>query len=187
MRRSRTSLGADTVSETWARWSRPLPSHRHPLVATISIQLLRRNGSPAIPDPVPTAPLGPVGLSMQPSDSSTTYEHFVHAVVTSKRAWCLRCHGDLCAVHSASGLFMLPLWPDSESAHYFTSLHWPDLQPSQVALRELLWHCLVAADRSHIPAGVGVAADPEAVIVPARTLQLDIIGARTRGLTSDRV
>jgi len=78
---------------------------------------------------------------------------------------------------------MLPLWPDAESARYFTDLHWPDLQPSRIALEELLWRCLLAAELSGIPAGVGLAPEPEAVVVPARTLRLAIIRARTNRRT----
>lgn len=72
---------------------------------------------------------------------------------------------------------MLPLWPDGESARYFSSL-WPDLRTTRLVLDELLWRCLIAAERSGIPAGVGFAPDPEAVVVPARQLRRDLIRAR---------
>jgi len=116
--------------------------------------------------------------AMQRSDANSIYNDFVRSVASSRRAWCLTCAGDVCAVHGASGRFMLPLWPDEASARYFVSLHWPDLRAHQLALHELLWRCLIAADLSDIPAGVGVAPDPEAVVVPARRLRLDLIRER---------
>ena len=120
---------------------------------------------------------------MRRSDASSIYSHFVAQVASSTRAWCLTCHGDICAIHGASGHVVLPLWSDAETARYLTAAHWPHLETSQLSLRELLWRCLPVAANAGIPAGVGVEIDAEAVVVPAVRLRHDLIEARAGGLT----
>jgi hypothetical protein len=118
---------------------------------------------------------------MESSDAALIYVHFVHQVAVSKRAWSLECQGDLCAVYGA-GPPMFPLWPDLESAHYFRGQCWPDLELREIPLHHLLWRYLPPLVRAGVPVGVGVAPYPEAVVLPAQEVRLDLIGAR-RGLT----
>lgn len=113
---------------------------------------------------------------MPAMDAWTIYSHFLREVASSRQVWCLKCHhNEVCAVPGTATRFILPLWHDAENAWYYTSIYWPDHQPFSLPVEDLLCCCLVAADRSDIPAGIGLAPDPQAVIVPARQLRLDLI------------
>lgn len=119
-------------------------------------------------------------------NASAIYSHFVCEVARAEQAWCLTCHGDICGVGGPAGRLVLPLWPDAESARYFTRLYWPDLQASPLALTDLLECCLVAAALWDVSAGVGLAPAPDAVIVPAERLRRDLTEACARSAAGRR-
>lgn len=114
---------------------------------------------------------------MVPPEYERVYVYFLAAAAASRRVWTLQCCGDLVLV-TGGGVACLPLWPDPESAEYFAVRHWPDLAPTELALRRLLRELLPALAGTGAPAGIGVAPFPNAVLVPAETVRRDLQRAK---------
>jgi hypothetical protein len=112
-----------------------------------------------------------------PPDYARVYAFFVASAASSRTVWSLECCGDVVAV-GGGGVGCLPLWPEEESAAFFAARNWPDLHPVQLSLRLLLRTYLPMIAEAGLPAGVGVAPFPNAVLVPARRLRRDLLRAR---------
>jgi hypothetical protein len=112
-----------------------------------------------------------------PPEYARVYDFFIASAVASRSVWSLECCGDVVAV-GGGGVGCLPLWPERESADYFVERNWPDLHPVQLPLRLLLRTYLPMLAAAGLPAGVGVAPFPNAVLVPARRLRRDLLRAR---------
>jgi hypothetical protein len=112
-----------------------------------------------------------------PPEYEQVYVYFLAAAAASRRVWTLQCCGDPVLV-TGGGVACLPLWPDLESAEYFAVRHWPDLTPTELALRKLLREVLPALASARAPAGIGMAPFPNAVLVPARTVRRDLQRAK---------
>jgi hypothetical protein len=111
------------------------------------------------------------------SEARLVYLDFIARVVASREVWSLRCCGDFVVVTGAeAGLF--PLWPDHASAEFFSTRHWPGLEPAKLTLRLLLRVYLRELERAGIPVGVGVAPHPDAVVLEAKRLRRDFIAAK---------
>jgi hypothetical protein len=102
---------------------------------------------------------------------------FIAQAVVSRSVWSLRCGADLVVLTGAEAGFF-PLWSDQESAQFFASRHWPDLEPAELPLKVAIRVHLRALSRASIPVGVGLAPHPEAVVVSAKRLRRDLIAAR---------
>jgi hypothetical protein len=110
-------------------------------------------------------------------DARGAYLSFVAQVVISRVAWSLRCERDLIVLTGREDPFF-PLWPDLESAQFFSGRHWPDLSPTRFSLKDLLRRHLPALERAGVPVGVGVAPYPEAIVLRARRLRRDLVIAK---------
>ena len=105
------------------------------------------------------------------------YVEFIAQVITTRAVWSLRCEEDLVVLTGAE-LGFFPLWPDRESARFFSAKHWPSLTPAEIRLKLLLRLHLPSLARARVPVGVGVAPYPEAIVLQAHRLRRDLIAAK---------
>ncbi len=106
------------------------------------------------------------------------YQDFVARIVLSGRVWSVSCCGEIVAV-PAGPILCVPLFPDRASARYFSARHWPDLEPVALSLRRLVRSQLPLCAEAQIPIGVGIAPQPEAIVLSPIRLCRDLIAAET--------
>jgi hypothetical protein len=105
------------------------------------------------------------------------YVEFIAHAILSRAVWSLRCNGDL-VVLTGVEIGFFPLWPDPESARFFSGIHWPRLVPAEVPLPLLLRCHLPLLAEAGVPVGIGVAPNPKAIVLRAHRLRRDLIAAR---------
>lgn len=114
---------------------------------------------------------------MSSEEAQLVYLTFVAEATLSRAVWTLRCCGDLVVLTGGeAGLF--PLWPNLESARFFSARHWPGMEPAELSTKTLIRMHLRALAASRIPVGIGLAPYPEGVILEAGRLRRDLLTAR---------
>lgn len=110
-------------------------------------------------------------------EAKLVYVTFIAEATLSRSVWSLRCCGDL-VVLTGGEMSLFPLWPDLESARFFSAQHWPGLEPAELPTNTLIRVHLRALAASRIPVGIGVAPYPEGVMMEASRLRRDLLTAR---------